>query len=58
MGNPVLIGALVVGIVFLALAAVVGRSRNKNKTKEQRLHECFEEYDRKMDFLCSTKYLM
>ncbi|GAA6488332.1 hypothetical protein [Gordonibacter urolithinfaciens] len=43
------IGTIVVGIAFLAMAAIVGRRLNKGKTREQRLHERFEEYDRKMD---------
>ena len=43
------IGAIVVGIAFLAMAAIVGRRLNKGKTREQRLRERFEEYDRKMD---------
>ena len=43
------IGTIIVGIAFLAMAAIVGRRLNKGKTREQRLHERFEEYDRKMD---------
>ena len=43
------IGTIVVGIAFLAMAAIVGRRLNKGKTREQRLHERYEEYDRKMD---------
>ena len=43
------IGTIVVGITFLAMAAIVGRRLNKGKTREQRLHERYEEYDRKMD---------
>lgn len=49
MGDPGLIGAIVVGIVFLMLATAVGKRKSKNKTKDQRLSECFEEYDRKME---------
>ena len=43
------IGTIIVGIAFLAMAAIVGRRLNKGKTREQRLHERYEEYDRKMD---------
>lgn len=43
------IGAIIVGIAFLAMAAIVGRRLDKGKTREQRLHERFEEYDRKME---------
>lgn len=43
------IGTIIVGIAFLAMAAIVGRRLNKDKTREQRLHERYEEYDRKMD---------
>ena len=43
------VGTIIVGIAFLAMAAIVGRRLNKGKTREQRLHERFEEYDRKMD---------
>ena len=43
------IGTIIVGIAFLAMAAIVGRRLNTGKTREQRLHERYEEYDRKMD---------
>ena len=43
------IGTIIVGIAFLAMAAIVGRRLNKGKTREQRLHERYEEYDRRMD---------
>lgn len=43
------VGTIIVGIAFLAMAAIVGRRLNKGKTREQRLHERYEEYDRKMD---------
>ena len=43
------IGTIVVGITFLAMTAIVGRRLNKGKTREQRMRERFEEYDRKMD---------
>ena len=42
------IGTIIVGIAFLAMAAIVGRRLNKGKTREQRLHERYEEYDRKI----------
>ena len=43
------IGTIVVGITVLAMAAIVGRRLNKGKTREQRMRERFEEYDRKME---------
>ena len=43
------IGTIVVGIAFLAMATIVGRRLNKGKTREQRMRERFEEYDRKME---------
>ena len=43
------VGTIIVGIAFLALATIVGRRLNKGKTREQRMRERFEEYDRKMD---------
>ncbi|WP_417004033.1 hypothetical protein [Adlercreutzia equolifaciens] len=49
MGDPGLVGAIVVGIAFLLLTAAVGRRKNKSKTRNQRISECFEEYDRKME---------
>ena len=43
------VGTIIVGIAFLAMAAIVGRRLHKGKTREQRMRERFEEYDRKMD---------
>ena len=43
------VGTIIVGIAFLAMATIVGRRLNKGKTREQRMRERFEEYDRKMD---------
>ncbi len=43
------VGTIIVGIAFLAMAAIVGRRLNKGKTREQRMRERFEEYDRKME---------
>ena len=44
-----IIGTIVDGITVLAMAAIVGRRLNKGKTREQRMRERFEEYDRKME---------